>query len=51
MTGHSDTTPWTAKLLTGKETYSKYEESEYGIILIVAVTEMGKSASVIRVNY
>ena len=51
MTGHSDTTPWTANLLTGEETYSKYAESEYGTILIVAVTEVGKSASVIRINY
>ena len=50
IAGHSDTTPWTANLLTGKEAYKKYSESEYGILLIVSVTEMG-DASAVRINY
>lgn len=50
ISGHSNTTPWTANLLIGNETYKDYAESEYGIILIITVTRLGK-ASVIRVNY
>ena len=51
ISGHSNTTPWTANLLTGTETYKDYAESEYGIILIVTVTGVGKGASVTRINY
>ena len=51
ISGHSNTTPWTANLLTGSETYRDYNESEYGIILIITVTGMGKGASVTRINY
>lgn len=49
--GHADNIPWTANQLTGKETYKDYADDEYGVILIVSVTEMGKGASVVRVNY
>ena len=51
ISGHSNTTPWTANLLTGTEDYKDYAESEYGIILIVTVTGVGKGASVTRINY
>src|SRR5687768_641949 len=51
ISGHSNTTPWTANLLTGSETYKDYAESEYGIILIVTVTGVGKGAIVTRINY
>lgn len=51
ISGHSNTTPWTANLLTGTETYKDYAESEYGIILIVTVIGVGKGASVTRINY
>lgn len=48
--GHTNTTPWTANLLLGKDVYDDYDESEYGIILMVSVLEMGKG-TVTRVNY
>jgi hypothetical protein len=50
ISGHSNTTPWTANLLVGNEVYKDYAESEYGIILIITVTRMGRAA-VTRVNY
>ena len=50
VSGHTNTTPWTANLLLGKEMYDEYDESEYGIILIVGVAEMG-TGTVTRMNY
>jgi phosphohistidine phosphatase SixA len=49
--GHANNLPWTANMLLGKETYDDFQEDEYGTVLIVAVVEMGKEASVTRVNY
>lgn len=49
--GHTNTTPWTANLLIGEEAYKDYAETEYGIILIITVAEMGNVTSVTRVNY
>ena len=51
ISGHSNTTPWTANFLVGRETFKDYAETEYGIILIVAVAEVGGVTSVTRVNY
>lgn len=51
ISGHSDTTPWTANLLIGKEFYKDYAESEYGIILILSVGNLGSTATVTRINY
>ncbi len=49
--GHANNIPWTANLLMGKETYKDYADDEYGVILIISVVEMGKEATVVRVNY
>jgi 2,3-bisphosphoglycerate-dependent phosphoglycerate mutase len=49
--GHSNNIPWTANLLTGKDEFKDYDESEYGIILIVSVVEKGSNSKVTRVNY
>lgn len=51
IAGHTNNIPWTANLLIGKESYKEYNETEYGIILIVSVAEFGKVAKVIRLNY
>ena len=40
--GHSNTIPWTANYLTGKESFKNFEDSEYGNVLIVEVVEKGK---------
>lgn len=49
--GHSNNIPWTANLLTGKEEFKDYEETAYGIMLIVSVVEKGKVAKVTRLEY
>jgi 2,3-bisphosphoglycerate-dependent phosphoglycerate mutase len=51
VSGHTNTTPWTANLLTGKESYKDYAETEYGAILIVSVRAVGEPVSVLRLNY
>lgn len=51
VSGHSNTTPWTANLLMGEEVLKDYPESEYGILLILAVADNGRVASITRVNY
>jgi 2,3-bisphosphoglycerate-dependent phosphoglycerate mutase len=40
--GHSNTTPVFANLLLGTSQFSNYEDSDYGNILIVSVTAIGK---------
>lgn len=49
--GHSNTTPELANLLTGTKDFQPYRDDEYGIVLIVTVTETGKNAQVTRINY
>lgn len=49
--GHSNNIPWTANLLMGREEMEEYEESEYGIFLIVTVVEKGTNAKVVRLSY
>jgi 2,3-bisphosphoglycerate-dependent phosphoglycerate mutase len=51
VSGHTNTTPWTANLLLGKETFKDYDETEYGILLVVSVVELGRGSTVTRVNY
>ena len=51
ISGHSNTTPWTANVLLGKESLKDYSEDEYGIILIITVSGAGRAASITRVNY
>jgi broad specificity phosphatase PhoE len=49
--GHSNNIPWTANLLTGKDEFKDYKESEYGIILIVTVVQKGSNSKVTRLYY
>ena len=49
--GHTNNIPWTANLLTGKDDLKDYEETEYGIFLIVTVVDKGTKAKVTRLNY
>lgn len=49
--GHTDNIPWTANLLTGMQEYKDYEDSEYGILLIVSVVEKGTAAKVTRLDF
>jgi len=39
--GHSNTIPALANLLTGKDQFKNYDDSDYGNILIVSVTSVG----------
>jgi broad specificity phosphatase PhoE len=49
--GHTNNIPWTANLLTGKDEFDDYEETQYGIFMIVTVVEKGSNAKVIRLSY
>lgn len=51
ISGHSNNIPWIANLLIGKEEFKNYDDSEYGIMLIVSVVEKGKVAKVTRLNW
>lgn len=42
ISGHSNTTPMVANTLIGKESFQTLDESEYGMIFIVTVSEVGK---------
>lgn len=44
ISGHSNTTPQVANMLIGKESFQTLDESEYGMIFIVTVSELGKGA-------
>lgn len=48
--GHSNSIPWTANYLTGKKDIADFADDEYGNILIVEVTELGKG-KVVRLVY
>lgn len=50
VSGHSNTVPGLANYLLGEKRFEQLDESEYGKIFIVTVTEIGK-ASVIVLNY
>ncbi len=49
--GHTNNIPWTANLLTGTDELKEYDESQYGIFLIVTVSKIGSNAKVVRLNY
>jgi phosphohistidine phosphatase SixA len=51
VAGHSDSVPWTANLLTGKETFPAFESEDYNNILIVDVAEPGKAAKVTWLSF
>ncbi len=41
--GHSNTTPWTANYLLGKEQFKDFDDGDYDNVLIVDVIEKGKA--------
>ena len=41
--GHSNTTPWTANYLLGKEQYKDFDDGDFDNVLIVDVIEKGKA--------
>lgn len=49
--GHSNTIPQIANLLTGKDDYKTFPDTDYGNILIIPVLERGKTARVTWLNY
>jgi 2,3-bisphosphoglycerate-dependent phosphoglycerate mutase len=51
IAGHSNTIPQIANALLGKNDFQNFPDTEYGTILIVSVTEVGKNASVVKLNY
>lgn len=50
VVGHSNTTPYFTNLLLGEEKYEKLDETEYGTIYIVRLTELGNAEVEIQ-NY
>lgn len=42
ISGHSNTTPVLANILLGEEKYAQFDDSDYGNLLIVTVSEIGK---------
>jgi 2,3-bisphosphoglycerate-dependent phosphoglycerate mutase len=51
IAGHSNTVPVIANALLGKNEFQNFPDSEYGNILVISVKEVGKSASVLTLNY
>jgi 2,3-bisphosphoglycerate-dependent phosphoglycerate mutase len=51
IAGHSNTIPQIANTLLGKTEFQNFPDTEYGTILVVSVSEVGKVASVVRLNY
>ena len=41
--GHSNTTPWTANYILGKEQYKNFDDADYDNVLIVYVVEKGNA--------
>lgn len=50
IAGHSNTTPALANLILGKNQFANYDDSDYGNILIITATSVGK-ATVIHLRY
>lgn len=51
VVGHSNTTPALANKLLGEERFEQYEDSDYGNLLIVTVTEPGEEARVLHLRF
>jgi len=43
MIGHSNTVPWTANYLVGKETYQNLDDNDYNDMLIVSLWDRGNA--------
>ncbi len=52
ISGHSNTIPMMVNYLTGqKDEYKTFEDSDYGNLIIVTVTQLGKDAKVTWLRY
>jgi 2,3-bisphosphoglycerate-dependent phosphoglycerate mutase len=51
VVGHSNTTPAIVNYLTGKSEYKNFDDSDYGNLVIVSVTEKGKQVKVTWLRY
>lgn len=51
VVGHSNTTPGMINYLTGKSDYKNFDDSDYGNLVIVSVTEKGKQVKVTWLRY
>jgi 2,3-bisphosphoglycerate-dependent phosphoglycerate mutase len=48
--GHSNTTPWVANYLVGREEYKNFSDDDYDNLIVVSVADKG-NASVTWLNY
>ncbi|HEY3430646.1 MAG TPA: phosphoglycerate mutase family protein [Cyclobacteriaceae bacterium] len=51
VSGHSNTIPNLVNYLVGEDKYKNFEDSDYGNIIIVSITERGKNAKVTWLRY
>ncbi|MFN8333666.1 MAG: phosphoglycerate mutase family protein [Cyclobacteriaceae bacterium] len=51
ISGHSNTIPDIANALTGGKDFKQFADADYGNILIVSVTALGKDAKVVWLRY
>ncbi|MBX2970165.1 MAG: histidine phosphatase family protein [Cyclobacteriaceae bacterium] len=51
VSGHSNTIPWFANKLLGYEKYRPWEDGDYDNVLLITVTERGKLAKLVWLNY
>lgn len=51
ISGHSNTIPWIANLLIGKQEYGDFNDDDYGNILIISVVEKGRLAKATLLRY
>jgi len=51
ISGHSNTVPWTANLLIGKQEYGDFSDDDYGNVFIISVVEKGKVVKVTALRY
>jgi broad specificity phosphatase PhoE len=49
--GHSNTIPWTANFIIGKNTYENFRDDEYNNLLVISFTEIGRNAKVTWLRY
>jgi 2,3-bisphosphoglycerate-dependent phosphoglycerate mutase len=49
IVGHSNTIPWTANYVLGKETYQQFADGDYGNLLLVSIHN--REAKVVWLNY
>jgi 2,3-bisphosphoglycerate-dependent phosphoglycerate mutase len=51
VVGHSNTIPAFANYLIGEEKYKPMGDGEYGNVIVVMITEKGRNAKVVWLNY